>query len=76
MCDSVVSCSVCEETLGVGTIVCGRCAAKKYGTQPTDVQQLKAEIAAISAELLLVYKTGSDEYVVSVINKLRQLSAV
>jgi hypothetical protein len=40
------------------------------------LQQLKAEIAALAEELLSVYKTGSDEYVVSVIDKLRQLSAV
>jgi hypothetical protein len=40
------------------------------------IQQLKAEIAALTEELLIVYKNGSDEYVVSIINKLRQLSAV
>jgi hypothetical protein len=53
----------------------GRTAENTVGTQPTDVQQLKAEIAAYLSELN--HMTTVDFIsITDVCNKLRQLSAV
>lgn len=53
------------------------CATNTGGTQPTDVQQLKAEIAAMCAEFISsrngILKSGPDFRFVT---KMRQLSAV
>jgi len=54
-------------------------AALRRGTQPTDVQQLKAEIAAVADMIEKGYAGYKDEYFChrpTVIAKLRQLSAV
>ena len=66
MCNSIPTYEVCEE-----------CATKKSGTQPTDVQQLKAEIAALvnrhSHYYIVQSKADSLDIV---LDELRKLSAV
>ena len=59
MCDSVVSCSICEETLGIKTIICGRCAAKKYGTQPTTTNSAMLEIALCMQRVFTIVNQGA-----------------
>jgi len=55
----------------------GRTAENTVGTQPTDVQQLKAEIAALVQEHFLVSDCGvSYGHIGVFITKLRQLTAV
>jgi len=60
----------------IGEITAVRDALNTVGTQPTDVQQLKAEIAALVTKLDSDYHGGCGVNVNSVIDKLRQLSAV
>lgn len=53
------------------------CATENCGTQPTDVQQLKAEIAAIMHELEDdISGRGTNVKYQYLIERLRQLSAV
>ena len=57
--------------------VCDQCAPKISGTQSTDVQQLKAEIAALATEIeSCLGRIPSGDKVFSLIAKMRQLSAV
>ena len=68
----MVHCCKCE----CGAVTCLKCSTKTDGTQPTDVQQLKAEIAALANDLGdhlagMCVITARSMY-----DKLRQLSAV
>ena len=56
---------------------CDVCTAENSGTQPTDVQQLKAEIAALEKELdaIPLYNPAS-KVITKAIVKMRQLSAI
>ena len=67
MCNSIPTYEVCEE-----------CATKKSCTQPTDVQQLKAEIAALAMELQDFNDRRISAFgrVTEIVAKMRQLSAV
>jgi len=57
--------------------VCDQCAPKISGTQSTDVQQLKAEIASYADRLFELSRGGGELMpVMGVVNRLRQLSAV
>jgi hypothetical protein len=72
------SCPICYQKFQSGIIVCSKCASKVNLNEPsTNIQQLKAEIAAL---LLEFDATGSQRYSTisfdTLINKLRQLSAV
>ena len=60
------------------TLVCELCTAENtVGTQPTDVQQLKAEIAALATDLEChMYHQFTSEMYVELRSRLRQLSAV
>ena len=51
-------------------------AAKTSGTQPTDAQQLKAEIAALANELSARCSTRKYTRLGDIIERMRQLSAV
>jgi len=51
-------------------------AAKEGGTQPTDVQQLKAEIAALILVLCESIESGDEKKTMGVIKQMRQLSVV
>lgn len=48
----------------------------KGGTQPTDVQRLKAEIAALADEIAVMNQNEFSSNDARIYNKLRQLSAV
>ena len=55
---------------------CGRTAGNTVGTQPTDVQKLKAEIAALIPELRAAYGIESTINFENCLEQMRQLSAV
>jgi len=53
------------------------CSKENHGTQPTDTQQLKAEIAALVTEASDYTKFScNQEIVMFLLTKMRQLSAV
>jgi hypothetical protein len=54
----------------------GRTAENTVGTQPTDAQQLKAEIALLPCEIERAYNERDSKLMAYLCNKLRQLSAV
>jgi len=54
----------------------GRTAENTVGTQPTDVQQLKAEIAALILVLCESIESGDEKKTMGVIKQMRQLSVV
>ena len=56
----------------------GRSAAETCGTQPTDTQQLKAEIAETVSELDIAYSAPDMDHMTirKCIERFRQLSAV
>jgi len=56
--------------------VCDQCAPKISGTQSTDVQQLKAEIAALANEIEMDIGLGRTTKRCALVTKMRQLSAV
>lgn len=51
-------------------------AGNTVGTQPTDVQQLKAKIASVVSEMEFCQPSLYPVYWSEYVNKLRQLSAV
>ena len=70
-------CDKCGKLSGRYIILCPTCATgNTVGTQPTDVQQLKAEIAALVRNLILSINACNKERVEFTIEKMRQLSAV
>ena len=75
-----LNCFRCEKEVVLAfrqVVLCSECATEICGTQPTDVQQLKAEIAALipAVEACSGYARNG-ESVRSVVAKMRQLSAV
>jgi hypothetical protein len=75
---STVSCGVCGSSCLKGSMyVCGECATKASGTQPTDAQQLKAEIRSLLANYESdVVLRGAPKSEGWFFNRLRELSAV
>jgi hypothetical protein len=61
----------------IGEVTAVRDALNTVGTQPTDNQQLKAEIAAIADSVEDYTTTGADAGTIAcIVRDLRQLSAV
>jgi len=52
------------------------CSAKSGGTQPTDVQQLQAKIAALIPGIVTSFTLCDEKQFIALTNELRQLSAV
>jgi hypothetical protein len=74
----VMMCKQCERTFVSPNEAIVHTCSESSGTQPTDVQQLKTEIAALANEHFFTNESGtscSGKYSV-IAKKLRQLSAV
>ena len=72
-------CDKCGKLSDRYIILCPTCATgNTVGTQPTDVQQLKAEIAALANELdyFNFHRISKFGAVDEIVAKMRQLSAV
>ena len=74
----MVHCCKCDSGFEIDpdNVTCPKCATKTGGTQPTDVQQLKAKIAALEEKLADAINNCSWIEVRCVGDRLRQLSAV
>ena len=70
-------CDKCGKLSGRYIILCPTCATKHCGTQPTDVQQLKAEIAALVPDIESLSNVYTRAHGIDrIIERMRQLSAV
>jgi TRAP-type uncharacterized transport system substrate-binding protein len=74
-CDSCFHKKVCEQNPAYGTVN-SDCALYTNEKNFTDIQQLKAKIAAIANRLVVRHEMNFGIYLPDLINELRQLSAV
>ena len=74
----MVHCCKCDSGFEIDpdNVTCPKCATQTGGTQSTDTQQLKAEIAALCNSFVKGNRTAFLDEFASKYERLRQLSAV